>query len=101
MALGSWIELGEKFYEAIITAPVPLDKRALAALKRSPLALDLYAWSTYKTFSLEQHNRQEQFIPWATFMTQLGAEYGNHKDLCSSDIQSIGAQSDKWSENVL
>lgn len=77
---GSWIELGEKFYQAIINAPVPLDKRALAALKRSPLALDLYAWATYKTFSLEQHNRQEQFIPWVAFMTQLGAEYGNHKD---------------------
>jgi hypothetical protein len=77
---GSWIELGEKFYEAIITAPVPLDKRALSALKRSPLALDLYAWATYKTFSLDQHNKTEQFIPWRSFMTQLGAEYSNPMD---------------------
>jgi Plasmid encoded RepA protein len=36
---GSWIELGEKFFEAITAAPVPLDMRALKALKRSPLAL--------------------------------------------------------------
>lgn len=77
---GSWIELGEKFYDAIITAPVPLDKRALRALKRSPLALDLYAWATYKTFSLRQHNKTEQFIPWKTFMAQLGAEYSNPMD---------------------
>ena len=77
---GSWIELGDKFYDAIITAPVPLDKRALGALKRSPLALDLYAWSTYKTFSLNQHNKAEQFIPWRSFMTQLGAEYSNPMD---------------------
>jgi hypothetical protein len=41
---GSWIELGERFFEAITAAPVPLDMRALKALKRSPLALDLYAW---------------------------------------------------------
>jgi hypothetical protein len=41
---GSWIELGEKFFEAITAAPVPLDMRVLKALKRSPLALDLYAW---------------------------------------------------------
>jgi len=77
---GSWIELSERFYQAIISSPVPLDKRALKALKRSPLALDLYAWATYKTFSLEQIGKTEQFIPWESFMTQLGAEYGNPKD---------------------
>ncbi len=74
---GSWIELGDKFYDAIIAAPVPLDKRALRSLKRSPLALDLYAWATYKTFSLDQHKKAEQFIPWRSFMTQLGADYSN------------------------
>ena len=39
---GSWIELGELFYTANTSAPVPVDMRALRALKRSPLALDLY-----------------------------------------------------------
>jgi len=77
---GSWIELGDKFYDAIISAPVPLDKRALSALKRSPLALDLYAWATYKTFSLSQHKKTEQFISWRSFMAQLGAEYSNPMD---------------------
>jgi len=76
----SWIELGEKFYEAIILSPVPLDKRALKALKRSPLALDLYAWATYKTYSLNHHKKSEQFIPWHTFMAQLGAGYNDHKN---------------------
>lgn len=75
---GSWIELGEKFYQAIITAPVPLDKRALSALKRSPLALDLYAWATHKNFSLAQNNKKEQFIPWLSFMDQFGSEYSDH-----------------------
>ncbi|MCC6933323.1 MAG: hypothetical protein IT292_08730 [Deltaproteobacteria bacterium] len=37
----SWVELGEKFYEAIIASPVPVDMRALRELKNSPLALDL------------------------------------------------------------
>ena len=77
---GSWIELGEKFYDAIVTSPVPLDKRVLKALKRSPLALDLYAWATYKTFSLTQQNKKEQFIPWRSFMNQLGADYSNPMD---------------------
>lgn len=38
----SFIELGEDFFRAITAAPVPVDMRALQALKRSPLALDLY-----------------------------------------------------------
>lgn len=47
---GSWIELGEMFYTAITRAPVPVDMRTLRALKRSPLALDLYAWLTFQAF---------------------------------------------------
>ena len=77
---GSWIELGEKFYDAIISAPVPLDKRALAALKRSPMALDLYAWSTYKSFVLTHGKKRQQFIPWRAFMVQLGADYSDVKN---------------------
>ena len=77
---GSWVELGEKFYDAIISAPVPLDKRALAALKRSPMALDLYAWATYKSFVLSNSKKREQFIPWRAFMVQIGADYRDVKD---------------------
>jgi hypothetical protein len=44
----SWIELGEDFYQALVNNPVPVDMRALRALKSSTLALDLYAWSKYR-----------------------------------------------------
>ncbi len=44
----SWIQLGEEFYNALIALPVPVDMRALKALRRSPLALDLYAWVCYR-----------------------------------------------------
>lgn len=40
-------ELGEDFFKMVTASPVPVDMRALRALKRSPLALDLYAWLTY------------------------------------------------------
>lgn len=73
----SWIELGEDFYNAIIAAPVPLDLRALKALKRSPFALDLYAWSTYKTYALSKGKKQTQFIPWRAFVKQFGSDYSN------------------------
>ena len=46
----SKIELGEKFYNEIISHPVPIDMNTLTALKRSPLGLDLYLWLVYRTF---------------------------------------------------
>jgi hypothetical protein len=75
----SWIELGEKFYESIIAAPVPLDMRALRALKQSPLALDLYAWATYRVFSVNR-KKAPQFIPWQGLKAQMGSEYGDARN---------------------
>jgi hypothetical protein len=76
---GSWVLLGERFFEAIIASPVPLDMRALRALKRSPLALDLYAWATYRAFTASR-KRTDQFTSWVELRKQLGAEYSNQKE---------------------
>ena len=72
---GSSIELSEKFYQAIIASAVPADVRALRALKRSPLALDLYAWLTYEAW-LARRNKQARFVSWELLHAQFGAEYG-------------------------
>lgn len=76
----SWIELGEKFFEAILASPVPIDMRALRALKRSPLALDLYAWVCFRAFVIVQKNQPPKFISWQSLMQQLGADYGTAKN---------------------
>jgi hypothetical protein len=76
---GSWIEIGEDFFTAITTSPVPVDMRALRALKRSPLALDLYAWSGYRAFAVTKKGKA-QFIPWAGLMMQLGADYSDRQN---------------------
>jgi hypothetical protein len=76
---GSWVELSEDFFRAITSAPVPLDLRALKALKRSPLALDLYAWATHKAHSVYRKGRP-QFVPWIALAGQFGADYASHRD---------------------
>lgn len=76
---GSWIELGEDFYSAITAAPVPVDLRALRALKRSPLALDLYAWLTYEAFRASRKGRS-RFVSWGNLMQQLGTDYTDEAD---------------------
>ncbi|MBV8830575.1 MAG: hypothetical protein JO108_15220 [Acidobacteriaceae bacterium] len=71
---GSWIELGERFFAAITAFPVPADMRALRALKRSPLALDLYAWLSYEAWKAHKTGKL-QFENWEQLHAHLGAEY--------------------------
>ena len=69
-----------KFFQAILASPVPIDRRVLRELKRSPLALDLYAWVSYRAFVIVQKNLPPQFTAWTILMRQLGADYGDAKD---------------------
>jgi hypothetical protein len=75
----SEITLGEEFYNAIASAPVPLDMRALRGLKRSPLALDLYAWCAYNAHRA-QVTGGSRWITWAKLAKALGADYGRTTD---------------------
>jgi hypothetical protein len=72
----NWIQIGEDFFKAITAAPVPVDMRALKALKRSPLALDLYAWATYTAYQT-QKSGQARSIAWEILHQQFGAEYND------------------------
>lgn len=65
------ITLGEEFFNEITTSPVPIHMDVLKALKRSPLALDIYCWLTYRMSYL----RQATTIPWVALQVQFGADY--------------------------
>jgi hypothetical protein len=67
----STVTLGNSFFNEIIDRPVPVDMRALKALKRSPMALDIYCWLTYRLSYL----RKPTEIPWAVLQIQFGADY--------------------------
>jgi hypothetical protein len=71
----SHVTLGSKFYEEITAHSVPIDMRALKVLRRSPLALDLYTWLTYRMSYL---SRQTE-IPWQALAAQFGADYTDLK----------------------
>ena len=66
----SKIELGEKFFEEIISHPIPLDMNTLKALKRCALGLDLYLWLTYRTFTLKCPLR----LTWRQLYSQFGLD---------------------------
>lgn len=79
---GSWVELGQDFYEAITAAPVPVDIRALKALKSSALALDLYSLLTYEAYRAQKSGK-ERFISWENLHSQLGADYSTAKNFAT------------------
>lgn len=68
---GSTVRLSEQFYNEIVSNPVPVDIRALQALKRSPLALDIYAWLTYRMSYLSAPTE----VRWESLQAQFGANY--------------------------
>ncbi|CAM2163147.1 RepA replicase [Burkholderia cepacia] len=65
----STVTLSEKFFNEILEAPVPIDLRALKALRQSPMAIDLYCWLTYRNFSL----RAPTTVPWEALKLQFGS----------------------------
>jgi hypothetical protein len=67
----STVTLSESFYSEIVCNPVPVDLRALKALKKSPMALDIYCWLTYRMSYLKKPTT----IPWAGLQAQFGAGY--------------------------
>ena len=73
--LGLWpstVMLSENFFQEVTERPVPVDLRAIAALKQSPLALDIYCWLTYRMSYLQGTSRP---IPWPSLQVQFGAGY--------------------------
>ena len=67
----STVTLGERFFAEIVRRPVPIDTRALRALVRSPLAIDLYVWLTYRMSYLQEPT----IVPWELLSLQTGAHY--------------------------
>ncbi|MCP4201112.1 MAG: pirin [bacterium] len=82
----SVVVLSTEFYDELVAHAVPIDLRALKALKGSPLALDIYSWLTYRMSYL----RKPCLIPWEALQTQFGADYGRLRDFKKKFINHLG-----------
>jgi len=72
----STVTLSETFFHEITNRPVPIDLRALQILKRSPMAIDIYCWLTYRMSYLKKTTN----IPWGVLQIQFGASYNRVRD---------------------
>jgi len=68
---GSRVKVGQEFFDECLRSPVPLDGRALRALKGSSFDLDLYGWAVARLFTV----RKPTLISWELLRLQFGAGY--------------------------
>jgi len=68
---GSTVKVGEAFYDECLRSPIPLDERALRALKGSSFDLDIYGWAAARLFTV----KKPTLIPWTLLQGQFGAGY--------------------------
>jgi Plasmid encoded RepA protein len=68
----SYIEISEEFRQCILDAPVPLRTDMLAALKKSPLAIDLYMWLSYRLYTLQRQKQESLTLGYGKLQEQFG-----------------------------
>ena len=81
----STVTLSEHFFSEVIDRPVPIDMRAIKALKQSPMALDIYTWLTYRASYL----KRPTVIPWASLALQFGSDYSRLRDFKHAFIDEL------------
>lgn len=69
----STVRLSLDYFESLQKHAVPLDERAIAALKHSATGLDTYCWLAQRLHRVKPG--KPQFIPWAAIKTQFGSGY--------------------------
>ncbi len=71
----SHLKLTERFYETLVTNPVPVDLRIVKGLSRSAMAIDIYCWLTFRNAVLQRPTK----VSWEALMQQFGSESSRWK----------------------
>lgn len=67
----SSVTLSDDFFRSLVQSPVPLNVETLRHIRRSPLAIDLYCWLTYRMSYL----KTPTVVTWDQLRGQFGAGY--------------------------
>lgn len=87
---GGWethLNLNKKFLEDLLAHPVPIDLNVLHAIRKSPMAMDVYTWVAYRTFGIYTSGGRAVKIPWESLQAQFAANFGGNldKDILTAD----------------
>lgn len=80
------VTLSQPFYDALQDLSVPLDPRAIAALSKSSLDLDIYTWLAHRLHRVGKNGQQ---IHWVSLRRQFGAVYADNREFAKTFKQSL------------
>ena len=83
------VELTPKFFASLTEYAVPLDARALAALRHSALALDVYTWLAHRLHRVQRVSGER--ISWKNLREQFGQEYADPKNFKRKMLSTLMA----------
>ena len=81
------LELSQDFFSTLMEHAVPLDHRALGALKHSSLALDIYTWLAHRLCRVNRASGVK--LSWANLKDQFGPDYAASKDFKKEFRQAL------------
>lgn len=81
------LELSPEFFGTLLEHAVPLDPRALGALKDSALALDLYSWLAHRLCRIGGGEAVK--VSWRNLRDQFGQEYADPRDFKKEMRQAL------------
>lgn len=74
----STVRLSEEYFQSLSRHAVPLDRRAVAALSSSSMALDVYVWLAQRLHRVPLS--RSQFLTWVTLHEQFGQGFARVRD---------------------
>ena len=68
----SYLVLSPAIFDSVLTRSAPLSTRAIRALRKSPMDLDVYAWLVHRLYRLGEPSS----VSWKQLFGQFGHSYG-------------------------
>lgn len=88
----STVTLGEEMFNEMLHNPVPFDMRVVAAIKDSPLAVDLYWWLSVRT----AYMTSETAISWQQLAEQIGSDYDDPHEFARKARKQLARIGAAW-----
>ncbi len=73
--LGQTLVLSDDFFKILSDRAVPLDVEAMARLRHSAFALDVYVWLASRLYKV----KKPQFLSWSVLQEQFADRYGGYE----------------------
>lgn len=92
----SELRLSLDYYDSLTRFAVPLDERAISALRDSAVALDVYCWLAQRLHRIPEG--KPQVVPWAALHEQFGQGYAQIRQFRAFFLRQLAEVAEVYPE---